>query len=128
MRDWSPVIRDGAVAELRELAGGRADLLAEAAGVQLGAGEGRPDEDWYQRTAELCVAAGADESQIERWAAIGRERARLSSRRPYTGSGEPGLGLSLGPAAARPARRREPGGPPDLQVTGSACSGMSGAE
>jgi len=46
------------VAKLRELAGGRVDLLAEEAGLRLGAGEGR----MWRRMASLCVAAGADKS------------------------------------------------------------------
>jgi hypothetical protein len=33
-----------AATELREVAGNRADLLAEVAGILLGASEGRPDE------------------------------------------------------------------------------------
>jgi hypothetical protein len=32
------------VAELREIADGRADLLAEVAGIQLGTKDGTPDE------------------------------------------------------------------------------------
>ena len=95
VREWSPEIEARAVEELRELAGDRADLLAEAAGVQLGR-EGQPDEGWRRRTAALCVAAGADESQVHRWAEVGRERARMASRRPYTGSEEPGLGRPTG--------------------------------
>jgi hypothetical protein len=93
VREWTPEIEARAAGELRELAGGRGDLLAEVAGLQLGAGEGRPDEDWSRRSAALCVAAGADESAIGRWAEVGRERARMAGQRPFTGTGEPGLVL-----------------------------------
>jgi hypothetical protein len=44
---WRELSRDeeaAAVTELRELAGGRADLLAEVAGIFEGTSEGEPDE------------------------------------------------------------------------------------
>jgi hypothetical protein len=49
-----------AVAELRELAVGRADLLAEVAGIFEGTSEGEPDEPLARRAAWLCRKAGAD--------------------------------------------------------------------
>jgi hypothetical protein len=64
-----------AVAELREIADGRADLLAEVAGLLVG---------FYRRTAEelraraavgYCIAAGADPDLIPRWIEVGRRRA-----------------------------------------------------
>ena len=66
-----------AVAELREVAGDRSDLLAELAGVSLGLAEGGmpPLAPRYRAEAELARAAGADEGQIEQWIEIGRKRA-----------------------------------------------------
>jgi hypothetical protein len=56
-----------AVAELRELAAGRADLLAEVAGVLEGAREGEPDEPLARQAAGLCRQAGADPDLIPEW-------------------------------------------------------------
>ena len=50
-----------AVAELRELTAGRADLLAEVAGIEAGATEGEHDEAWGRQASRLCRLAGADE-------------------------------------------------------------------
>lgn len=61
-----------AVAGLRELAAGRADLLAEVAGTLLGASEGGLDEPLMRQAAELCRAAGADEALIPGWIEEGR--------------------------------------------------------
>src|SRR6476620_5382817 len=60
-----------AVAELAQAAAGRADLLAECAGTAVGFGEGGQDAARYRQIAELCIAAGADHSLIERWIAVG---------------------------------------------------------
>ena len=59
--------RDAAVADLREGAGHRPDLLAEQAGLFLGFACAGLDllADQYRARAELCVEAGADESLIE---------------------------------------------------------------
>ena len=93
-----------AIAELAEVADGRADLLAKCAGLALGYGERRPEADHYQRMAELCIAAGADKTLIERWIVVGRQRA-ASGATPYPGylpSGlargrrEAGAGVSAG--------------------------------
>jgi hypothetical protein len=91
-----------AVAELAEAAAGRADLLAERAGTALGFGAGRPDAARYQQIAELCIAAGADRSLIERWIKVGRDRAATAAAIPYTGL--PPGGLLLLMRAARPVR------------------------
>ena len=56
-----------AIADLRQAAAGRADLLGEHAGVALGFGEGRPDAARYRQVAELCLAAGADKALMECW-------------------------------------------------------------
>jgi hypothetical protein len=65
------------VTELRELAGGRADLLAEVAGIFEGASEGELDELLTRQAAHLCRLAGADETLIPQWIAEGRRREGL---------------------------------------------------
>jgi hypothetical protein len=64
------------VADLRALAGGRGDLLAETAGVMAGAWTARIDTGDYPLAAGLLVLAGADHDLIRRWVDVGRERAR----------------------------------------------------
>ena len=72
-----------AVAALRELAVGRADLLAEVAGIMLGASEGELDEPLMRQAAELCRAAGADEALIPGWIEEGRQRRANARRAPF---------------------------------------------
>ncbi len=83
-----------AVAALRELAGGRADLLAEVAGILEGAREGEPDEPLARQAAELCRKAGADPEAIPGWVAEGRRRRAAARLPPFSGSprrpGHPG--------------------------------------
>ena len=74
-----------AVAELKQAAAGRADLLAECAGTALGFGEGGQDAARYRQIAELCIAAGADQALIERWVAVGRQRAAAAAATPHAG-------------------------------------------
>jgi hypothetical protein len=62
------------VAGLRELAAGRAGLLAEVAGVLEGFSEDGPYELRDQMAAQLCRDAGADEALIPQWAEEGRRR------------------------------------------------------
>ena len=59
------------------MAGGRADLLAECAGIALGTSEGTLEGFRHHRVevAELCIAAGADETLIGPWIEVGRRRA-----------------------------------------------------
>jgi hypothetical protein len=64
-----------AVAELAAIARGRADLLAEAAGITAGAHAGDLDEPRHLRAAQLCIDAGADRSQVTRWTEEGQRRA-----------------------------------------------------
>ena len=68
---------DAGAAELREIAGGRGDLLAEVAGVRLGTAEikGREYEVQAEAIARLCRAAGADTEAIPQWIEEGRRRA-----------------------------------------------------
>jgi hypothetical protein len=73
-----PLDVDAAVAELREIAGGRGDLLAERAGVILGFhDEDARDGRWPSRAlqAALLIAAGADLTRLMEWIAVGQERA-----------------------------------------------------
>ena len=74
-----PLDVDAAVAELREIADGRGDLLAERAGVILGFhDEDARDGRWPRRALEaaLCIAAGADLTRLTEWIAAGEERAQ----------------------------------------------------
>ena len=77
--------QDAAVIELRELAGGRADLLAEVAGIFEGTSDGELDEPLARQAAHLCRQAGADETLIPQWIAEGRRRAGAARMRPHSG-------------------------------------------
>jgi hypothetical protein len=66
---------DEAVAELRALAGGRGDLLAEEAGLMAGSWSVWIGTGDYLLAAGLLVLAGADHDRIARWVEVGRERA-----------------------------------------------------
>jgi hypothetical protein len=65
-----------AVAELREIAGPRADLLAEVAGLLIGFYQGTAEQVRARAAARYCRAAGADPQLIPRWMAEGQRRAR----------------------------------------------------
>jgi hypothetical protein len=73
------------VTELRELAAGRADLLAQVAGIFEGASQGRHDEPLARQAATLCRLAGADDALITAWAAEGRRRAQAARQPPHRG-------------------------------------------
>lgn len=73
-----------AVADLREIAGDRPDLLAETAGILLGASEGSLDELRARAAARFCIAAGADESLIPAWVEEGRRRAAERRMPPFS--------------------------------------------
>lgn len=73
-----------AVAELRAIADGRAGLLAEVAGILLGASEGELDEPRSRAAAQLLVAAGADEALIPQWTDEGRRRAGAARLPPFS--------------------------------------------
>jgi 5-hydroxyisourate hydrolase-like protein (transthyretin family) len=66
---------DEAVAELRTLAEGRGDLLAETAGVMAGTWSVRVETGDYLVAVGVLVLAGADHDQIARWVEVGRQRA-----------------------------------------------------
>ncbi len=68
-----------AVAELKHAAAGWAALLAECTGLVLGYGENQFDATRYRQIAELCIAAGVDETLIEAWIEVGRQRATTAA-------------------------------------------------
>jgi hypothetical protein len=74
-----------ALAELAEVAAGRADLLAEQAGLALGLHEHDIDSPVYLQAAQLCIKAGADIALISCWIDEGRQRAAAARRIPFTG-------------------------------------------
>jgi hypothetical protein len=85
---WRDLTEDeeaAAVAALRELAAGRADLLAEVAGVLEGASEGEPDEPLTRSAARLCRQAGADPDAIPAWIEEGRRRRNAARKPPFSG-------------------------------------------
>ena len=84
-RDLTAAEEAAAVAELRELADGRADLLAEVAGIFEGTSEGELDEPLCRQAAMLCRQAGADPEAIPAWVAEGRRRRANADRPPFSG-------------------------------------------
>jgi hypothetical protein len=82
-RDLTADEQAAAVTELRELAAGRADLLAQVAGIFEGASAGRHDEPLARQAAALCRLAGADDALIPQWAAEGRRRAQAARQPPH---------------------------------------------
>jgi len=64
-RELTAAEEAAAVAELRELAAGRADLLAEVAGVLQGASEGEPGEPLKRQAAQLCPGRPRPQSRRE---------------------------------------------------------------
>jgi len=76
--------RAAAVAAVRELAGGRGDLLAHVAGILEGFSAGEPDEATPRRASALCRDAGADPELIPAWIEIGRERRADARRLPFS--------------------------------------------
>jgi hypothetical protein len=78
-----------AVEELREIAGPRADLLAEVAGLLIGFYQGTAEQARARAAARYCRAAGADPELIPRWMAEGQHRAayaRQDARPAYLAS------------------------------------------
>ena len=93
-RELTEAEEAAAVAGLRELAGDRADLLAEVAGILEGASEGELNEPVKRQAAMLCRKAGADPNAIPAWIEVGRQR-RVSA----------GLLLFIEPRYRRPGAR-----------------------
>jgi len=84
---WRPLTgaeHAAAVGELRELAAGRADLLAHVAGITEGFGEGQLDEPIARQAAGLCLAAGADPAAVPAWIVEGRRRRANAGRPPFS--------------------------------------------
>ncbi|HZI72421.1 MAG TPA: hypothetical protein VFD73_00045, partial [Gemmatimonadales bacterium] len=67
------------LAELKQAAAGWAALLAKCAGLALGYGEHQLDAARYRHIAELCVAAGVDQTLVEAWIEVGRQRASAAA-------------------------------------------------
>jgi hypothetical protein len=85
--DWHEPAADetaAAAQELREVAGGRSDLLAEVAGLLLGFYQGGPDEPRAKAAAHFCIAAGADEALIPAWVKEGKRRAEARRMPPFS--------------------------------------------
>jgi hypothetical protein len=85
---WRPLTADeesAALAELQALAGGRADLLAEVAGLFEGTSEGELDEPLARCAAQLCRRAGADPEAIPAWIEEGRRRRDAAKKAPPSG-------------------------------------------
>jgi hypothetical protein len=72
-----PLDVEAAVTELREIANGRGDLLAERAGITLGFYARENRDEWQSKAlqAALLIAAGADLTRLTEWIAVGQERA-----------------------------------------------------
>jgi hypothetical protein len=89
---WRPLTGEeeaAALAELRALAGGRAGLLAQVAGIFEGTSEGEPDEPLARSAARLCRMAGADAGAIPGWIEEGRRRSANARRPPFSGGLSP---------------------------------------
>ena len=84
-RDLTADEQAAAVTGLRDLAAGRADLLAQVCGIFEGASEGRHDEPLARQAAALCRLAGADDALIPQWTAEGRRRAQAARQPPHGG-------------------------------------------
>ena len=103
-RDLSSDEETAAVAELRTLAGGRADLLAEVTGILEGTSEGELDEPLCRQAATLCRKAGAGAEAIPGWIAEGRRRRAAASMPPPSGGVRgPRLASYAGPPRSRVA-------------------------
>ena len=70
--------------ELRKLASGRADLLAEVAGIFEGTSEGELDVPLARQAAQLCRDAGADPDAIPAWVEEGRRRRATAGLPPFS--------------------------------------------
>jgi hypothetical protein len=74
---WEPAQAEiaDAVAELREIAGHRGDLLAEVAGLLIGYYRRTAEEPKARAAAYYCITAGAGLELIPRWIEVGCSRA-----------------------------------------------------
>jgi hypothetical protein len=85
-RDLTGAEHAAAVAKLRELAGGLADLLAEVAGTVEGFYEGKLNEPLMRQVAQLCRDAGAEPAAIPAWVEEGRRRTAAAGPPPFSRS------------------------------------------
>jgi hypothetical protein len=81
-RELSSDEQAAAVASLRELSGGRGDLLAEVCGLSEGFAVGTLDELRARCAARL---AGADEAAIPQWLEEGKRRRDAAPRPALAG-------------------------------------------
>jgi hypothetical protein len=79
----TPAEHDAAVAALRERAAGRADLLAEVAGIYEGTAEGDPYGPVLRQAAQLTRAAGADPAAVP--ARIEQGKRTVATSGPFPG-------------------------------------------
>jgi hypothetical protein len=86
-RELTKAEHDAAVGELRELAAGRADLLAHVTGILEGTSEGELDEHLARQAAGLAREAGADPAAIAEWAEEGRRRRAAAGHPPFSQTG-----------------------------------------
>jgi Zn-dependent protease with chaperone function len=86
-RELSADEESAAVTAIFDVAPGRADLLAYAAGILVGASEGELDEPRKRQAADLLLKAGADPEAIPRWIEVGRYRAQSARQVPHPGGG-----------------------------------------
>jgi len=84
-RELSSDEEAAAVAALVQLAAGRADLLAEVAGILEGASEGELGEPVARQAAGLCRKAGADPEAVPGWIEVGRRRRAAARMPPFSG-------------------------------------------
>ena len=64
---WRELTGDEEAAGVAALAGRRADLLTEVAGIFEGTSEGEPAEPLVRSDVRLCRQAGADAAAIPGW-------------------------------------------------------------
>jgi hypothetical protein len=70
------------VRELRDIAGGRGDLLAEVAGLLIGYYRRTAEEHRARGAAYFCIVAGAGLELIPRWIEVGCSRAAAARLMP----------------------------------------------
>jgi hypothetical protein len=75
---------DGRGSRTARAPAGRADLLAQVAGLEEGFGEGQVGEKLARQAAGLCRKAGADPTLIPGWVEEGRRRRATAGRPPFS--------------------------------------------
>ena len=130
---WPELTADeeaAAVADLRELANGRADLLATVAGLLKGFSEGELDEPPKRQAAHLRRMVGAGRPRVD---AVTAAVVAMSWSAPWRRRTGACPAAATGPRAGRPARRsatrraavicRASGSPPHIPASRLATSG-----